>query len=708
MTVNSTYLNELPSFLNASLVIFVVLESTTRTMNRFFLRATLLLLLALSSVCSLSAVNQPAASNIYVIDKPDYQVSPLTGMTREHWKDAAKYLLSGAFSYIHNLDDPMKFPKQPGISYPKDEGRVPTEKLEGLCRTLFLAAPLLREDSNLVINNIRVANYYRHQIGLLVDPKSPSYIKWRAPNGGPSQNLVEFGALAVSLFAAPDVLWEPLTKGQKDSLALVMLSYADGPTVPSNWKFFNIFVLSFFHDQGYQVNQKLLVEYLQKSLDHYRGNGWYNDNPAYDYYSMWAFQMYGTVWSQYYGEKHYPAFAAKFKENFKPLKDNYPYLFSKDGQMIMWGRSISYRFGAAVPFPLMGMENDPSTNYGWMRRIASSTLLQFVQNPEYLKDRVPTLGFYGAFEPAVQSYSCRGSVYWSAKLFLGLLVPANNPFWTAKENNGAWEQELADGKVHNKFQKGSDILITDYSEIGASEIRAWCNVPLKNNAEKFRGSENYNRLSYNSAFPWQADGPNGEVAMNFLFRNAKKEWEPLRIFTFRKYEDGIYYRDAVLESNPRLNLKLADIPLNQGILRIDLNTSSDTAELRLGHYALPQLTGPITERTLKVKGCQVRIIDNGIHQLAMVALNNWANMETLTTKDVHPVSSTSKVLVVSDRYLPDTKGPKLCATLMLWKKSGSSWSKSELMPVKKATYHRKTKKVEVELGDGSHKTVQFE
>ncbi|MFR5759559.1 MAG: hypothetical protein ACLUE2_18655 [Bacteroides cellulosilyticus] len=41
-------------------------------------------------------------------------------MTRQHWLDAATNLLDGAFSYIHTLDDPMRFPKQPGKSYPTD------------------------------------------------------------------------------------------------------------------------------------------------------------------------------------------------------------------------------------------------------------------------------------------------------------------------------------------------------------------------------------------------------------------------------------------------------------------------------------------------------------------------------------------------------------------------------------------------------------
>jgi hypothetical protein len=87
-------------------------------------------------------------NNIFKIVKPDYELSPYTGMTKQHWKDAALYLLQGAFSYIHNLDDPMKFPKQPGKSYPQDENKVPTEKLEGLSRTLFIASPLLKENPN--------------------------------------------------------------------------------------------------------------------------------------------------------------------------------------------------------------------------------------------------------------------------------------------------------------------------------------------------------------------------------------------------------------------------------------------------------------------------------------------------------------------------------------------------------------------------------
>ncbi len=617
--------------------------------------------------------NQP----LFTIEKPNYQLSPKTGITREHWKQMGLYLLRGAFSYIDNIDDPMQFPKEPGKSYPRMVSQVPTEKLEGLSRTLFIAAPLLKEDSNLVLNNIRVADYYRHQILNLLNPQSKSYIKPQEKGGGPSQILVEFGALAVSLFYAPEVLFDPLTKEQKDLLAHTMISYGDGKTVPSNWKFFNIFVLSFFKMKGYAVNEKLLVEYLDKSVEHYRGDGWYNDNPAYDYYSMWAFQMYGPLWAEYFGKKYYPEYAAKFLQNFDGLKTSYPYMFSKDGQMIVWGRSMTYRIAAIVPFALMGFENDPKVNYGWMRRIASGVMKQFITHPDFLKDNVPTLGVYGSFEPAVQPYSCRGSVYWMGKAFFALMLPKDSPFWTATENDGAWDSEMKPEQVYNHFADTAQLLITDYPNIGAAEIRAWCKVKLIGAWETFRASENYNRLSYNSAFPWQADSVRGVVSMNYLFKNAKTEWESIRLYDFKKFENGIYYRNAVLETHPNIKLQLADIPLANGILRIDKISSDTATELRLGHYALPELNEKIKTVRRKVKGKDVVIIDNGSYQLAMINYKGWEKIYDVETKHVHPQSEISRVVNVSAKLKAGDSREFI--TLMLWKKSGQKWSDEELV-----------------------------
>jgi hypothetical protein len=614
---------------------------------------------------------------LFEVKQPDKKLSPYTGLTRRHWQDAARYLLSGAFSYVRTLDDPMQFVKQPGKSYPRSASQVPTEKLEGLCRTLFMAAPLLKEDPSLTLNGVKVGDYYRHQLALLVDPASPSYIAPRAANGGPSQNLVEFGGLSVALFAAPEILWDPLPEATKKALAATMLSYGDGPTVPQNWRYFNIFILSFYKSRGYQVNEKLLEEYLQKQLTHYKGEGWYDDAPSFDYYSMWAFQMYGRLWSEYYGRQHYPQVAAQLTANFAPLKNNYPYQFGRDGTMIMWGRSITYRFAAVVPFPLMGLQPEASTNFGWMRRIASGVMLQFLQHPDFLQDNIPTLGFYGPFDPAVQQYSCRGSVFWMAKAFLGLLVPVDSPFWTATENEGPWSSEFKPGTVANKFEAGPNMLVTDYPDLGAAEIR---DAPQQPASDPYRGDENYNRLSYNSAFPWQADGPKGEVAMNYVFKNKQDKWEPLRLYTFRKFEDGVYYRDAELETNKSIRLHLAEMPLPNGILRVDQNASTEATALRLGHYALPNLTGTIKRTTRKVKGHAVHLLDNGTYQLALVSLSGFDQVEAVDATGLHPAAKASTVLNALGTTAPAAQ-PKLYATLLLWKKSGTTFTDAELLPV---------------------------
>lgn len=670
-------------------------------MKTVFLKLTGGLLLLTLSVSLEMNASSPQAKNdsVFHLVKPDYQLSPLTGMARQHWMDAATYLLDGAFSYIHTLDDPMRFPKQPGKSYPTDGKFNKTENLEGLCRTMFIAIPLLKENPDLVLNGIKVGDYYRQQLRNMSDPSKSGYIQHL--KGGPSQTLVEFGALALSLTVMPEIIWEPLTQKEKDDLAALMLSYGNGSTIGSNWRFFNIFVMSFFKDHGYEVKDSYMDELLQKSLAQYRGYGWYNDSPAYDYYSMWAFQMYGMIWAHYYGEKFNPEAGRQFVSNFRDLVPNYPYMFAKDGKMNMYGRSITYRIAAAVPFPLMGWLNDPSIDYGWMRRIASSTLLQFLENPALMEDRVPTLGFYGAFEPAVQIYSCRGSVYWMGKAFLGLLLPADNPFWTAVENNGAWEKELQPGKVYNKFMEGSNTLVTNYPNSGTSEIRAWCHETVAKDWQKFRSTENYNKLSYNTAFPWMADSPDGKVSMNYAVLNAKQEWEVLRLYTFKKFEDGIYYRDAELETNPEIKFRLADIPLPNGILRVDKVSFPITTELHYGHYSLPELESPIVTKEQKAGGYTAYCMDNGAYQTALINLQGWSEVEFVQTEGLHPVSNKCSVINVATTH----SGDKVFITLQLWKKSGKPFTKKELAPVK--SFKQTGDTITIYFSDGTVKTVSL-
>lgn len=663
-------------------------------------RFALFLLFAILSL-KLSVVF--AQENIFTVRQPDYQKSPYTGMTRQHWIQAGEYLLKGAFNYIHTLDDQMYFPKQLDKTYPRNTGEIPVAKLEGLARTLFVAAPLLKDNPELEMNGIKVADYYRYQLINISNPESKSYIPHRT--GGPSQTLLELGSLAISMKAAQEVLWNPLTKKQKDSLAATMLSYGEGPTIGSNWMFFNVFILSFLKDQGYAVNESYLESNLQKLLARYRGEGWYNDAPAYDYYSAWAYQTYGPIWAEMFGKKQYPQYARQFMENQHDMVDNYPFLFSRDGRMNMWGRSICYRFAVTAPLSLYEYDKSGNVNYGWMRRIASSTLLQFLERPEFLEDGVPTMGFYGPFAPAVQIYSCRGSVYWCGKAFLSLLLPENSNYWSATENNGPWEKELKKGEVYNKFQQGTNLLITNYPNCGGSEMHSWCHETVAKDWQKFRSTENYNKLAYHTEFPWMADGKNGEISMNYGTRNKKGEWEVLRLYTFKSSENGIYRRDAVLETDSTVKYQLADVPLPDGILRIDKVSVSEPTEICLGHYSLPRLDSDIKETGCKVGKQNIPVLSNGKYELAMIPLTGWEKTYTVYPEGVHPVSEKCALNMVSDQL----SGEKIYVTLQLWKKNEKrGFTSKELTPVKSVHVSEDKKQVTVCLSNGEIKTISFE
>lgn len=137
----------------------------------------------------------------------------------------------------------------------------------------------------------------------------------------------------------------------------------------------------------------------------------------------------------------------------------------------------------------------------------------------------------------------------------------------------------------------------------------------------------------------------------------------------------------MLETNPDIKLKLADIPLPNGILRVDKINANVATELRLGHYALPQIKGAIKTIKKKVKGKDVVIIDNGRYQLAMISYAGWDKIYDVDTKDVHPQSEYSRVVNVSGKL--DAGKERTYITLMLWKQSGQKWKDNELVPIDK-------------------------
>lgn len=628
------------------------------------MKKTMMLLVAMMTMLSANA-------KVFTVENPNKKQSPYTGMTREHWKQAAQYLLEGPFSYVNDIKEPFNLPKQEGKSYPHNDRDIPTSRMEAMCRTMFLAGPLLKEDPDLTIHGIKVGDYYRYQMTSFLDKNSPLYLPPHRGKGHGGQKLVELGGLAVSLLMAPEVFWEPLPKQVRDSLAVVFKGYAEGGTIDMNWRFFNMCLLSFLDGQGYQVNKKYLEELLQKNLDAYVADGWYHDAPLFDYYSMWAFQMYGPLWAESYGKNYYPSAANQFLKNLKDITIQYPYMFGRDGKMQMWGRSITYRMGAAIPLALTGLLHDNTIDYGWMRRICSGALLQFIANPQFMADdNLPNLGFYGHFEDCLQHYSCRGSVFWMAKIFLSLYLPADNPYWTAKETEGAWKN-MKRNEPHNIYSQKVKTLTTNYPATGMTEFR---NVFTRNSGFYY-GLENYNRLAYNSALLWQSDGKNGEVAMSYVCSkpagadgSAATQWHPINTYSGDGLRsDGWYQRTAQMLDDKCVTLSLMEKVVSNGVQRVDVVTTTEERDIRFGYYALPLLDKPITSKNVILKdGRKAFVIDNGEYQVVTIMDEGWDDAEIVQCNGLHPQSAKSAVVNLKARV----NGSRTLKSSMIMLRSG--------------------------------------
>jgi hypothetical protein len=182
----------------------------------------------------------------------------------------------------------------------------------------------------------------------------------------------------------------------------------------------------------------MLEKNLTKVRDLHVDSGWFIDGDKFDFYSAWSLQFYPLFWAQWDGND-YPSLRDEFYYRNDLFLQSYPHIFSRQGWMPMWGRSLCYRFAASSPLAVAFMRPGlPAIDPGFARRLCSGNLLQFLQNPDFLLHGIPSLGFYGQNPELVDSYSCVASPFWCAKLFMALLLAEDNPFWTARENEGFW------------------------------------------------------------------------------------------------------------------------------------------------------------------------------------------------------------------------------------------------------------------------------
>ena len=367
--------------------------------------------------------------NAFEVRNPDWKLSPLSGMTRKHYIECAKYVLERAFRHVKSFDSPIVFLKVPGKSYPQPgapEWRHRSNEFEALERTFNLAAPLIHVDPEVSIGGIKLRDYYAHHFYNAMTPGHVNSLPM--PEELPDaiyQFTCEFGGLAKTLLLMPDVLWPHLTEKQRDKMAVTISKWAHHRTTQNNWRVFNICALSFLKKYGYDIDDDLLKSHLEWVASYHAGNGWYLEQ-SYNYYTISLFVVYGTIWSRAFGREHYPEIAGVLENSFQELFKTYTSFFGRNGFINMWSRSICYRLWISGGFPVSFLlASESPLDPGWARRLCSGSILQFTGEKIFTRTTFPASVFTPTgnlrfrttvVRPAHSLCSCRSSAWRCRKI----------------------------------------------------------------------------------------------------------------------------------------------------------------------------------------------------------------------------------------------------------------------------------------------------
>lgn len=619
--------------------------------------------------------------------------SPFTGLTRAHWVEAAEHLLTGVLQHAPETTA-WRLPRQDtAITYPQPGDpawRLACESMEGITRTLLIAAPLLHHNPDLVLAGRRVADLYLDGIARLVRPGEPENPGTSAAvvalsGARPYQVSCDAASLVLGLTVARQALWERFAPADRANLVAFLQDWGHARVNPHNWRWFAVHVLSFLEREGYAIDRSLLDEHLRMLRTYDAGDGWIRDGSQFDYYSPWAMQFYGHLWTAWGGRDSHPEIARAVVKSAHRLFDTYDRSFARDGRMMMWGRSNIYRFCAVSPWASAALLPELEFDHGVGRRVMSGCLRQFLDHPDFLRDGLPTLGFLGPFPPLLQPYSCAASPYWFGNAFQALALPADHAFWTTPEREGSWAEVPPDG-VRETHLRGPGLTFAQHGPTGATEWRT--SKTIYGTTMALRRA--YVRLALHTDLPWSMEPADGWPSMLYRLRLGPQAWIANALLAAGRRGDVLHRRllfDFAPTPGHQLGecpvMDLADTALPYGLLRCDrFRCAEGDAELVLGHYALPLADGEepvVMERSLP-DGARAWTVTGQRGSLALVAIRGWTDFAYRVESGLHADAPAAALpALVSERRIRE-HGDPFRLSLLLYRNDDQPWAETDLWP----------------------------
>lgn len=359
----------------------------------------------------------------------DRLLSPHTGWTRAHWEALADAQLTAVRPYSTAGHALLHLPG------PASRNGRHSDGLEGFARTFLLAGfRLARSGDNDPHGH---AGWYAEGLAAGTDPHSPE--RWPSMRAC-GQAKVECASVAIALHETRPWIWDRLDDSVRQRIVAWMTELLGSEVPDNNWVWFRAITSAFLRSVGAPWSAPDIDHAIARTEAWYAGEGWYSDGGGtggplrhFDHYSGWAMHYYPLWYCRVSGDAADPALLARYRARLRRYVDDAQHLVAADGAPLYQGRSLTYRYATLCPLWAGAVFDATPLPPGRTRRLASGVLRHFTEAGCFDARGLQPLGWHGEFTAIRQPYSGPGSPYWSSKGFTGLVLPADHPVWTEKE-----------------------------------------------------------------------------------------------------------------------------------------------------------------------------------------------------------------------------------------------------------------------------------
>lgn len=174
------------------------------------------------------------------------------------------------------------------------------------------------------------------------------------------QRFIEMEAIVYALHLAPHVLWDPLSRDERNNVIDWLDQVNSHSTPDGNWRFMRVLVNLFKRKVGYDFSADVIAEDLGRLMTFYVGDGWYSDGPrnagVLDYYNSFS-THFDSLFCVLLGagdieNPECGAFAKTVIERARLFAPQCALMFADVGEGVPYGRSLTYRFAQSAFFSL--------------------------------------------------------------------------------------------------------------------------------------------------------------------------------------------------------------------------------------------------------------------------------------------------------------------------------------------------------------------